>query len=50
MFKGPNGPEFAAVIIQKNWRMYKAYTAYSQLKFLMGKATIIQRRFRLYQF
>ena len=30
--------------------MYKAHTAYTQLKFLMGKATIIQRRFRLYQF
>lgn len=30
--------------------MYKANTAYNQLKFLMSKATIIQRRFRLYQF
>jgi hypothetical protein len=30
--------------------MFKAHTAYSQLKFLMGKATIIQRRFRLFQF
>ncbi len=29
MFKGPKGPEIAAVTIQKNWRMYKAYTAYS---------------------
>lgn len=50
MFKGPKGPELAAINIQKNWRMYKAHTAYTQLKFLMGKATIIQRRFRLYQF
>jgi len=30
--------------------MYKAYTAYNQLKFLMQKATIIQRRFRLFLF
>jgi len=50
MFKGPRGPELAAITIQKNWRMYKAYTAYSQLKFLMQKATIIQRRFRLFLF
>lgn len=50
MFKGPKGPKLAAVTIQKNWRMYKAHTAYTQLKYLMGKATIIQRRFRLYQF
>jgi hypothetical protein len=50
MFKGPKGPEVAAIVIQKNWRMYKAHTAYTQLKFLMGKATTIQRRFRLYLF
>jgi IQ domain-containing protein H len=50
MFKGPRGPELAAVTIQKNWRMYKAFTAYSQLKFLMEKAKIIQRRFRLFLF
>ncbi len=41
MFKGPKGPELAAITIQKNWRKYKAHTAYTQLKFLMGKATII---------
>ena len=41
MFKGPKGPEYAAVCIQKNWRRYKAHTAYTQLKFLMGKATVI---------
>ena len=50
MFKGPRGPELAAITIQKNWRMYKAHTAYSQLKFLMEKAAIIQRRFRLFLF
>lgn len=41
MFKGPKGPELAAITIQKNWKMYKAFTAYTQLKFLMKKATII---------
>jgi hypothetical protein len=29
MFKGPRRPELAAITIQKNWRMYKAHTAYS---------------------
>jgi hypothetical protein len=29
MFKGPRGPELAAISIQKNWRMYKAHTAYN---------------------
>lgn len=48
-FKGPNGQNLAAVHIQKNWRRYKAYSAYSQLRYLMEKSTIIQRRFRLYQ-
>ena len=48
-FKGPYGPVLAAIHIQKNWRRFKAYSAYSQLKFLMEKATIIQRKFRLYQ-
>jgi hypothetical protein len=37
------------VCIQKNWRRYKAYSAYSQLRYLMEKSTIIQRKFRLYQ-
>ena len=50
MYKGPKGPEIAAINIQKNWRMYKAHTAYTQLKFLMSKATVIQKRFRLYLF
>lgn len=35
MFKGPRGPELAAICIQKNYRMWKAHNAYSQLKFLM---------------
>ena len=29
MYKGPKGPELAAINIQKNWRMYKAHTAYT---------------------
>jgi hypothetical protein len=48
-FKGPHGPVLAAVHIQKSYRRFKAYSAYAQLRFLMEKATVIQRRFRLYQ-
>jgi hypothetical protein len=48
-FKGPQGPVLAALHIQKAYRRFKAYSAYAQLKFLMEKATIIQRRYRLYQ-
>lgn len=48
-FKGPMGPVLAAVHIQKNYRRFKAYSAYAQLKYLMEKATVIQRRYRLYQ-
>ena len=48
-YQGVKGPLLAAVCIQKYWRRFKAYTAYSQLKFLMTKATIIQRKYRLYQ-
>lgn len=48
-FKGPMGPVLAAVHIQKNYRRYKAFSAYAQLKYLMEKATVIQRRYRLYQ-
>lgn len=48
-FKGPKGPELASVWIQKNWRRFKAYTAFTLLKFSMSKATIIQRKWRLYQ-
>ena len=29
MFKGPRGPELAAITIQKNCRMYNAHTASS---------------------
>ena len=50
MFKGPEGPILAATVIQKNFRMFKAKEAYKHLKFLMKKATVIQRRFRLYLF
>ena len=48
-YKGPNGPVLAAQKIQTCWRRHKAYSAFSQLKYLMIKATIIQRKFRLYQ-
>ena len=39
----------AAIAIQKTWRYFKAYSNFMQLKFLMNKATIIQRRYRLWQ-
>ena len=39
----------AAVNIQKTWRYYKAYSDFKQLKFLMTQATVIQRRYRLWQ-
>ena len=48
-YKGPNGPVLAAIKIQTTWRRHKAYSAFAQLKFLMTKATIIQRKYRLYQ-
>ena len=48
-YKGPNGPVLSAIKIQQTWRRHKAYSAFSQLKFLMVKATVIQRKFRLYQ-
>lgn len=48
-FKGPSGPDLAAICIQKNWRRFKAYDAFTMLKFSMSKATIIQRRWRLFQ-
>lgn len=48
MFTGEFGAELACVSIQKNWRMFKAKHAYTQLKFLMKKATIIQTWFRLH--
>ena len=48
-YKGPNGPVLAAIKVQTTWRRHKAYSAFSQLKFFMTKATIIQRKFRLYQ-
>ena len=48
-YRGPNGLVMAAVKIQTTWRRHKAYSAFAQLKFLMIKATVIQRKFRLYQ-
>ena len=48
-FKGPNGPVLAAIKVQTCWRRHKAFSAFAQLKFLMLKATVIQRKFRLYQ-
>ena len=41
MFKGHEGPIVAATVIQKNWRTHKARVAYTYLKFLMSKATVI---------
>jgi hypothetical protein len=50
MFKGPEGPIKAVIVLQKNFRMFKARESYKHLLFLMKKATKIQRRFRLYLF
>lgn len=49
MFKGPNGPVLATIKIQTAWRRYKAYNSFGQLKHLMRMATILQRRYRLFQ-
>jgi len=43
MFTGPNGPTLAVICIQKYWRGFKARSAYTQLKFLMQKAAVIQK-------
>ena len=50
MFKGHEGPIKAAVVIQKNWRMHKARVAYTYLRFLIKKATMIQQAYRLFLF
>lgn len=50
MYKGHSGPVLAATNIQKNWRMHKARVAYTYLRFLISKATKIQKAFRLYVF
>jgi len=47
-FKGESGAILAAITLQKAWKRHKAYTDYNQLRFLMAKATIIQRKYRLY--
>ena len=39
----------AAIMIQKTWRYYTAYSNFKQLNFLMGKAKVIQQRYRLWQ-
>lgn len=49
MFKGPNGPVLATLKIQTAWRRHKAYTSFEQLKHLMKMATLVQRKYRLYQ-
>ena len=49
MFTGPNGPVMAVICVQKYWRGYKARSAYTQLRFLMQKAAVIQKAFRLFQ-
>ena len=49
MFTGVNGVAMAVICIQKYWRGFKARSAYNQLKFLMGKAAVIQKAFRLFQ-
>lgn len=49
MFKGPNGPVLATIKIQTAWRRYKAFSAFKSLKHLMKMATVLQRRYRLYQ-
>ena len=47
-FRGPNGHVLATIKVQTAWRRHKAYSAFAQLKFLMEKATVIQRKYRLY--
>ena len=47
-YKGPNGPVLAAIRLQTCWRRHKAFSAFAHLKFLMLKATVIQRKYRLY--
>jgi IQ domain-containing protein H len=49
MYKGPKGFELAATMIQKQYRYYRAYSNFRQLKFLMSRATYIQRKYRLFQ-
>jgi hypothetical protein len=49
MYKGPQGFNLAATMIQKTYRFFRAYSNFKQLKFLMKSATYIQRRYRLFQ-
>lgn len=48
-FKGPDGYRLAATCIQKYYRRHRAYGNYKQLKFLIAMATVIQRKYRLWQ-
>jgi len=48
MFKGPKGKLLAAIKIQKLYKGWKAYSNFKQLKYAMGKASVIQKAFRLY--
>mmetsp|Transcript_6264 Transcript_6264/g.23539 ORF Transcript_6264/g.23539 Transcript_6264/m.23539 type:complete len:1062 (-) Transcript_6264:5083-8268(-) len=48
-FKGKNGPFFAAVTIQKTWKMYKTRKMYLRLRQQDRHALVIQRFWRLKQ-
>lgn len=50
MFKGPDGPINAVIVIQKNLRMFKARDHYRDLLSFNKTVIKIQRRFRLYLF
>ena len=49
LFKGPNGKELAAIVIQKNVRMYQVYTEYNRTKFFKNKVKIIWRCYLMYR-
>ena len=49
MYLGPHGFVLAAVRIQTEWRYYRTYRNFKQLKYLMDRATFIQRKYRLFQ-
>lgn len=49
MFRGPGGPQLAAVLIQKHFKGWRAYSNFKQLKYLMIKASVIQKRYRLWR-
>mgnify|MGYP000253520320 CR=1 FL=1 len=49
VYRGPAGPKLAATMIQKNYKMFKDYQNYKQLQYLIKMATVIQRKYRLWQ-